>query len=112
VLAEPRGEILRNLRGNLENWQIFYYCNPQSQSKALPTVQNQWVKKYCTAMGGRSAAKHLLHFAYSYPKYTELPGGRNFGQKAHQRRGKNKIGWKNLWPNFCNISQKGLKNIF
>ncbi len=38
--------------------------------------------------GGRSAAKHLLHFANSYPNSTVLPGGRNFGEKAHKRRGK------------------------
>jgi hypothetical protein len=44
-----------------------------------------------------------------------LPGGQNFGQKAQKGPGKNKVGRKNLWPNFCRIlpkvAEKRLENI-
>jgi hypothetical protein len=45
-----------------------------------------------------------------------LPGGRKFGQKAQKGPGKNKVGRKNLWPNFGRIlpkvAEKGQKKIF
>jgi hypothetical protein len=48
-------------------------------------------------------------------KGTVLPGGRKFYQKAQKRPGKNKVGQKNLWPNFGQIlpkvGEKGPKNI-
>jgi hypothetical protein len=48
-------------------------------------------------------------------KGTVLPGGQNFDQKAQKRPGKNKVGRKNLWPNFgqilLKVAEKGPKNI-
>jgi hypothetical protein len=45
-----------------------------------------------------------------------LPVGRNFGQKAQNGLGKNKVSRKNLWSNFGQIlrkvAEKGPKNIF
>ncbi len=44
-----------------------------------------------------------------------LPGGRNLGQTAQKGPGENKVGQKNLWPNFRRIlpiaEEKGPKNF-
>jgi hypothetical protein len=47
------------------------------------------------------------------PAAPVLPGGRNFGQKAQKRPGKNKVGQEEFVAEFYQkLAEKGPKNIF
>jgi hypothetical protein len=59
----------------------------------------------------------LHHYAGKERGVSVLPGGRNFGSKAHKGPEKKKVGRKNLWLNFTKSGGKGaeenfLKNFF
>jgi hypothetical protein len=106
-------------------------------------VQRKNLSKKAIAQGKKAKARQnrlqkILHSTYLHVKKTNqtppppergggvegggsyfaavLPGGRNFGQKAQKGPGKNKVGRKNLWPNFGQIlpkvAEKGQKKIF